>query len=848
MKKIVASLFLFLCICLLTVSQTSTIFAQKSNAVAARAIGDGKNGVVIQWEIEPLTSSLGYNVYRLEKGRAVLVNPQILFGTSLVNAEKAKYFRDNLYSIYDSQGSLKSRYVIEEIDLSSNTQKTAVQTEYVESVLPLIENQTIAFDELSKDSENGEFAKEYPVAPEDKLFAALNANLAQNEDTQKWVAAQPGAKIAVKAEGLYRVSRAQLAATNFNVNAPVANWQLYADGIEQAIIVGPNGDYIEFYGRGVDNRYTDTKFYYLVVGTTPGRRMNFNSRRLNSSQLVARSFLNNFKFKIRDFRSPYVTDLPNGEEENFFSRLVSSDPVPPTDIVTNIKGIDTNVPQTTLTFKMHGLSFTTHTVTVKLNNAVVGTITGAGRTPLEKQFTVPTSMLVEGNNTFSLSTSTGSQVLFDTVSVAYNRNFTADSNRLTFTTTYGRATRIQGFTSSNIRVFDISDPNGTALVNARNEGNGSVFIPANRPQMLFAVGDEGILQPTASAVTSNSPSAILSSAANKDLVIISHGNFIAAAEPLAAYRRSQGLTVEVVNVEDVYDESNFGSITPLSIRSFLQSVNPKYALLIGDANYDHRNYQNTQPSNFVPTRNFESIYGEAVSDDLLVDFNNDNIPDFPIGRLPVNNNAGLQNIINKIQSFEAAVGTALLQKGGLFISDSALDWDFYGSNLKVRAELPANTPAKFIKRTDGDSATVRQMIINDINSGRFLVAYSGHGQIGAWWATAAFSRNDAAVLTNTVYPLFLPLNCLNGAFADSLNESLAEAMVESEHGAVAAWSSSGLTYPDQQEVMAIRFFRAIGNSEFARLGDAVKISKGSTPDADVRRSWILLGDPTLKIR
>ncbi|HEX8397807.1 MAG TPA: C25 family cysteine peptidase [Pyrinomonadaceae bacterium] len=848
MKKIVASLFFCLCICLLNVSQASTVFAQKSSPLAARAIGDGQNGVVIQWEIEPQASSLGYNVYRLEKGRAVLVNPQILFGTSLVNAEKAKYFRDNLYSIYDSQGSLNSRYVIEEIDLSWNTQKTSVQTEYAESVLPFIENQTIAFDELSKDSENGEFAKEYPVAPEGKLFASLNADLAQNDDTQKWVAAQPGAKIAVKAEGLYRVPRAQLAATNFNVNAPVANWQLYADGVEQAIIVGPNGDYIEFYGRAVDNRYTDTKFYYLVAGTTPGRRIGLNSRRLNNSQVVAHSFLNNFKYKIRDFTSPYVGDLSNGEEENFFSRLIVGDPSPGTNIVTNIKGVDTNSPQTTLTFKMHGQSSTAHTITVKLNNAVVGTITGAGRVPLEKQFTVPTSMLVEGNNTFTFSTSAGSSVLFDTLSVAYNRNFTADSNRLTFTTTYARATRIQGFTSSNVRVFDISDPNGTALVNARNEGNGSIFIPANRPQMLFAVGDEGILQPNAGAVTSNSPSTILTSAANKDLVIISHGNFIAAAEPLAAYRRSQGLTVEVVNVEDVYDESGFGSVTPLSIRSFLQSVKPKYALLIGDANYDQRNYQNTQPSNFVPTRNFETLFGEAVSDDLLVDFNNDNIPDFPIGRLPVKDNTGLQNIINKIQSFEATVSTALLQKGGLFISDSALDWDFYGSNLKVRAELPANTPVKFIKRTDGDSATVRQMIINDINNGRFLVAYSGHGQIGAWWATAAFSRSDAALLTNTVYPLFLPLNCLNGAFADSFNESLAEAMVESQHGAVAAWSSSGLTFPDQQELMAIRFFKTIGGGEFDRIGDAVKISKGATTDPDVRRSWILLGDPTLKIR
>ena len=64
--------------------------------------------------------------------------------------------------------------------------------------------------------------------------------------------------------------------------------------------------------------------------------------------------------------------------------------------------------------------------------------------------------------------------------------------------------------------------------------------------------------------------------------------------------------VEVVNVEDVYDESGFGSISPLSIRAFSQSVNPKYVLLVGDGSYDPRNYYFAEFANYVPTRNFET--------------------------------------------------------------------------------------------------------------------------------------------------------------------------------------------------------------------------------------------------
>jgi hypothetical protein len=34
----------------------------------------------------------------------------------------------------------------------------------------------------------------------------------------------------------------------------------------------------------------------------------------------------------------------------------------------------------------------------------------------------------------------------------------------------------------------------------------------------------------------------------------------------------------------------------------------------------------------------------------------------------------------------------------------------------------------------------------------------------------------------------------------------------------------------------------------ARLGDAVRAAKSATPDADVRRTWILFGDPSMTLK
>jgi hypothetical protein len=68
-------------------------------------------------------------------------------------------------------------------------------------------------------------------------------------------------------------------------------------------------------------------------------------------------------------------------------------------------------------------------------------------------------------------------------------------------------------------------------------------------------------------------------------------------------------------------------------------------------------------------------------------------------------------------------------------------------------------------------------------------------------------------------------------------------------GAVATWSSTGLTTPDIQEVMATRFYNRLGAGSINRLGDLINDAKTTINfGRDVRLSWVLLGDPTLKVK
>jgi len=93
------------------------------------------------------------------------------------------------------------------------------------------------------------------------------------------------------------------------------------------------------------------------------------------------------------------------------------------------------------------------------------------------------------------------------------------------------------------------------------------------------------------------------------------------------------------------------------------------------------------------------------------------------------------------------------------------------------------------------------------------------------------------------------LNCLNGYFHDVYTLSLAEALLKAPNGgAVAVWASSTLTEPDQQALLGRELFSNLFGGQTLTLGQAVSRAKFAATDPDVRKSWILFGDPTMKLR
>jgi len=70
-------------------------------------------------------------------------------------------------------------------------------------------------------------------------------------------------------------------------------------------------------------------------------------------------------------------------------------------------------------------------------------------------------------------------------------------------------------------------------------------------------------------------------------------------------------------------------------------------------------------------------------------------------------------------------------------------------------------------------------------------------------------------------------------------------------GAIAVWASSGMTLPVAQSRMNQQLYRLMfepDSTQGKTLGDVTLRAKSSVSDRDVRRTWILFGDPTTILR
>ena len=841
-----------------TLAAASANTAKATSFANVAAYSDGKS-VWLAWQMEAEVGNIGFNVYRASgDGVELLTQIKMVAGAAMHAREVPEYGAS--YNFYDQFGDGTATYYVE--TLSLNGTKVTSQQIYPRYVPSLTEFTGLSVEEMQARGgvlrptvlENSVPSFTKDIAAEIEEYRQL-----ADSSTHRMVISQPGVvRINVKRTGIYRVTSAQLQAASFDVGSDSSVWQLYAEGVQQAIIVGPNASYIEFYGTGIDTAESDTRTYYLMKGSSAGKRIENRVAHPAAGTVTTPSYLQTF---VKKERIQFVDDVFNGDAENYFGRGIGTSPNN-TPVAFNLTGVDFNRPEASIQVNLQGYSNGDHLVEVTLNGEVLAPLSGVNTNSFTRTYSVPTSFLREGANSikFRASASGADFVFFDSISVSYNRKFVAEQNTLTFYTQNFRIARLGGFSSPNVRVFDMTHEGSPVLMtNLSFYQTGATFgtdIPAARGRSFYAADDSAILSPD--SVTSNNPElvAVPTNAAN--LVIISYKDFMTQAETWAQYRRAQGVTVKVIEVSELYDEFSYGSHSSDAIKNFLQYASqswqtaPQYVLLIGDASWDPRNYENVGFFDFIPAKLVSTIYSETASDEALADFNNDGLAELAIGRIPARTVTEVNTMFTKTVNWESSLTpTTMTSRGVLFAYDFNVGYNFAAMSNRLRDQLPAATPATFVFRGDTDANT---NLISSMSTGKFMINYSGHGTAGSWGGSPTFFNVSSVPLPTDHSPaIYTMLTCSNGFYHWLYFPSISESLIMVPNkGAVVAWASSGKTLPNVQEEMAVRFYAKVGAGTIPLIGDLVRDAKTALvppyDSPDVRLSWALLGDPMLKVR
>lgn len=851
--------------------------------------------VRLRWETGFEAENLGFYLYREQRGIRTRITPSLVAGSAFLAGQGTALTAGQSYNWLDRipPGPRESfRYWLEDVDLkgvhilhgpispvrsgsSSRKGKTARQQRTPQQP-PLLS----AINPASPSS--GARITGYPAMPAAGASTIAAANfaapgdgtsemvyepgLSDDVDTaaqQRLVASVPGVKIVVGKDGWYRVSQPELLAAGLSPDAPAHNLQLFANGREVPLQLSTNAaslcasDYLEFYGHASSTLTDDRQSYYLVMGDRYGKRVgHFPETDLQQEvplDSVPQSF--DYTVELKD-RYIYFPGLLNGEAENIFGQIISPTPITETLPVSHpvIRGGENGA---RLEISLQGVSQQTHRVRVLFNGTDVGTVEFRDTEHPVRALTVPSSAIREGNNKIDL-VSLGGDVdisLADTLRLTYAHGYVADADRLVFSTQSGDSLKVRGFSNGSIRAMDVTDALQIQplmpLVDQEEDGTYSVKFQAAeasiynaRKIMVFASGAEE----HPAEVKRQEPSSWWGEP-GADYLIITDREFKKSVEPLAEMRRAQDVRVEVIDVEDLYDEYSYGQHSPEAIHEFLKMTlshwerAPKYVLLVGDASYDPKDYLGTDEKDYVPTKLVDTRLMETASDEWLGDMDGDGIAEVSLGRLPVRTVREADVIVGKIMSYEGAAHDE--QRGAMLVADRG----FEAASSSMKSLLPAAMPVQVINRSDGDDQAIHRQIIDGLNSGPQIVSYFGHGSTGAWTGAGLLSTPDAATMVNgDRLSVFLMMTCMNGLFHNAYGDGLGEALLKAEGGgAVAVWASSGMTNPEGQTAAASEFYRQVFGWHPLALGEAARAAKAASADSDMRRTWVLLGDPAMKL-
>ncbi len=376
-----------------------------------------------------------------------------------------------------------------------------------------------------------------------------------------------------------------------------------------------------------------------------------------------------------------------------------------------------------------------------------------------------------------------------------------------------------------------------------------------------------------------------------DHLIISHADFLDIAADLARLHESQGLRSRVVDVQSVYDHFSNGELSPLAIRDFLAWTlerwtggAPTYVVLFGDASSDYHNLARNDIINWVPTYTHK-FRGDRWASDywLTLTAGEDDLGDFMIGRISVNNRTDARTIVDKMISYSERPKTGPWRSRLGFIADNGefppVVEDLRANHtppafetvpIYLNEEMPLQDnwylPRTYVERERLKVSPVATRSIADLfRNGLSFLTFYGHGSPNIWmdervWFGGGTPNSDNLFLVDSGHATFVTtMTCNTGAIdypvhkPSGVNINISEDMLRTrDGGAIALYVPSGPSITQIHQRMSEQLQRTLFGDRLRAFGEIVALTKTrytlhEHPE-QLTMMYLLLGDPAIELQ
>ena len=435
---------------------------------------------------------------------------------------------------------------------------------------------------------------------------------------------------------------------------------------------------------------------------------------------------------------------------------------------------------------------------------------------------------------------------------------------------------VVGRCDKTVRIWDISDffkPKSFSSCE-------SVRVNGGRKAQLAVFGNGDVKEPEYHGVVANQN---LHAMQVPELLIVSHGNFIHQAEQIAdIYRRSPltHLSVEVVDVEKIYNEFSAGLKDATAIRNFARMLYWrgggangafKYLLLFGKPSCDL--YDTNELINYVPN------YQTLDSYDVVRSFGTDDYfalldegegedeggLDIGVGRYAVQKEEEAEAVLIHERSYHDPRNWGQWLSRAIFLADDAEGLIFMEGSDSLARGVERRNPVTNVRKLYADAfkqetkfyrmlyPTLRDAFNAEMRRGAFLINYIGHGSEYSMMHEMVSSRDNSLQWNNlTKLPVMVAASCRMAVYdLPDVSSFTADAVMRPQGGIMALIAASQSSFSGSNFEFNEGLMRAIYPSEGANkskaLGEAVSRAKNGTTGRYNKRKYILLGNPALPL-